>query len=222
MADTIYYYPLPSLDEENYSILDSHPHFNQMYDLEPVDPPHRRFKCVMDKCPAISIHRNHTYFLRSPFDYDLTYDYDSKKWTSKYEQEFSPIITPIDDQPYIQLKVLYLFWSEKKTNTQLWQHDAPLYTLDKLPTWDLVSGMIPIGSYTRNLSVGIALKDLRTHLIISRGDPLYSVTLVGDSAINLVKKKPSEKVFLQNIENYSKKEFCPYTFTKKLFQRWFK
>jgi len=81
--------------------------------------------------------------------------------------------------------------------------------------------MIPIGEYTRNTSVGFILKYNQNIIEIKKGEVITSFTLVGDSKIELIKEVPTHKVISRNIQNYTRKQFCPYTFSKKLFSRWF-
>lgn len=208
MINKIFYHPY---NPDNNPILDC------IFDLEPLNPPHIKYSSPMGKCPAMHVYKIHTYIVRSPFDFTL--EYIDKKW--QCSENIKNIIIE-DGNPYIQIQLFYLFWSEKKSKVKLWQSDPPLYTLNNLPTWYVTSGMIPIGEYTRNTSVGFILKPNEIKIEIKRGDALCSFTLVGDSHVELIKKVPSEKILRKNVENYSKKNFCPYTFSKKLFQRWFK
>ena len=205
--NNIYYYPYNP---------DNNPLLNCLYDLEPIDPPHKKYKSLLDACPAMEVHKEHTYLLKSPMDFTLTSE--NNKWTSS--DNVKDIIIP-SNKPYIQLQFYYLFWSKRKTNVKLWQHDPPLYTVNKATTWYTATGMIPIGEYTRNTSVGFILKYNQNTIEIKKGEIITSFTLVGDSKVELIKEVPTQKVINRNIQNYTRKQFCPYTFSKKLFSRWF-
>lgn len=220
MAETIYYHPLNPYNPDSFHI----PSDLELQDLEQINPPHKNYKSLMNGCPAMSVHQTHTYIIRSPLDFILFYNKEQGKWTEENSSEgrHSLILPSEDKQPYVQLLLFYLFWSEKDTNTKLWQHDPPLYTLDRLPTWYTTSGMIPIGEYTRNTSVGFILKPEEDRIEIKKKDVISSFTFVGNSAIKLIKKKPSHKIIKENIENYSRKKICPYTFSKQLFSKWLK
>ena len=194
------------------------------YDLELISPPDNEYKSRMDLCPAISVYKKHTYLVRSPIDISLIYDRNHNKWYewTKIGNTNLLIEPPSDGKPYVQLAMYYIFWTESKSNIQLWQHDPPLYALDKLPTWYTASGMIPIGEYTRNTSVGFVLKPNENNIDIKRGDVISSFTFMGDSAIKLVKKVPTNEVLGQNAKNAQKKKLCPYTLSRELFARWLK
>lgn len=221
MTNTIYYYPHPSHAETLHDY-DSHPFTDIMYDLELINPPHTKFKSQMDMCPSMSIYRNHTYLIRSPIDIELMYDNQSKEWkANKLTQEVFDLITPPAERlPYLQLKIHYLFWSDKKTNDKLWMHDIPLHEVSSTPAFYIASGMIPIGQYTRNTSLGIILNTNQTQIKIKRGQPLAAITLIGDSQIKLVKKKPSQDIINENLRHFQTPRFCPYYATKKIFSKW--
>jgi hypothetical protein len=219
-VEKIYYYPFNPYGTEG-SIEDYPRILEAIYDLEFLEPPHQKYASHMSMCPAMKVHNQMTYVIRSPFDFKLFYDPQISNWYSESSPLANTLIIPSQDQkPYIQLGVFYLFWVAKKSNTQLWLHDAPLYMLEQLPTWYISSGMIPIGEYTRNTSLGLILKPNQTDIIIKRGQPLCSITFVGDQGIELIKEKPSPEVLKQNIKNNQKKFICPYTYSKKLFARW--
>ena len=161
---TVYYYPFVMPTKECSSI-EEHPMLEVSFDLEKVNPPHTQFKSNIDLCPAMNVTRNHTYLLRSPIDITLSYRNDGRGWATvgqTSETIHSLITPPATDAPYIQLGFHYIFWSEKKSNTQLWMHDIPLHEVNDTPTWYVASGMIPIGKYTRNTTVGLILKSNHT------------------------------------------------------------
>lgn len=218
MTNNIYYCPLNPYNPESIHI----PSGLEISDLEQIDPPYRKYKSLMNGCPAMSVHSTHTYIVRSPLDFTLSYDRKQGSWKEENSSgnDHSLIIPSDDKHPYVQLSIFYLFWSDKKTNTKLWQHDPPLYTINKEITWYIASGMMPVGEYTRNTSIGLILKPDQDIIEINKGDIISSFTLIGDSKIKLTKKKPSQKIINQNTENYSRKRFCPYTFSKQLFARW--
>jgi hypothetical protein len=217
MSDVIFYHPLNPYNPGS-DIVPSGLYF----DLEPIDPPYRSYNSLLNKCPSMTIHNNHTYILRSPLDFVLCYNRNDGTWSEENSSKgkHTLILPSQDRQPYVQLSLYYLFWSERKTNTKLWQHDPPLYILDRLPTWYVTSGMIPIGEYTRNISVGFILRPGCDKIEIKKGEVVSAFTLVGDTKIKLKKKKPSLQVLRDNVENYTKKTLCPYTFSKQLFARW--
>lgn len=219
---TIYYHPHPPNTDkiENYQ---SHPFIDLLYDLEPINPPHTKFKSQMDVCPAMNIYRNHTYLLRSPVDMELRFEPDKGEWFvqgNMTEEVFDLIIPPGAQLPYLQLKIYYLFWSEKKTNDKLWMHDVPLHEVKQTPSFYVASGMIPVGEYTRNTSIGLILNTDKTTIKIKRGQPLAAFTLVGDSQIKLVKKLPTQKILDTNLRHFQTPRFCPYYATKTFFSRW--
>jgi hypothetical protein len=214
---TIYYYPhLPTGD------IEQHPFHDLMYDLEPIKPPHTQYKSDMSLCPAMLVNQSHTYLIRSPIDFNINYNYQSKKWaTQSTTQEISDLMMVHDDRkPYLQIAFYYLFWSEKKSNTQLWMHDVPLHEVNHTPTWYIASGMIPVGEYVRNTSVGLILKPDETKIKVEKGQPLAAITLVDNEKVKLVKKKPPQRIIDTNIRNNLKPKYCPYTAIKTLFSRW--
>jgi hypothetical protein len=162
--------------------------------------------------------------MRSPIDITLSYDRNEQRWSEWIKNKNTNYLIehPADGKPYVQMSMFYIFWTEQKSNTKLWQHDPPLYALDRLPTWYTVSGMIPIGEYTRNTSVGFILRPNENEIRISRGDVISSLTFVGDSAVKLVKKLPTSEVLEENTKNKNKKRICPYTLSRELFARWLK
>jgi len=212
--NTIYYYPhLP------HTPIESHPLYDLMYDLDPISPPHTQYKSNMSMCPAMSTYDQHTYIIRSPISFNLKYN---NTWTSP---PVSPEIQEMlmleeENKPYLQLATYYLFWSDKKTNTKLFLTDPPLYEVNSKPTYYVTSGMIPIGEYTRNTSIGLVLKPNNNTIKIERGQALAAITLVGDERIQLVKKKPPQHILDENNRNSGKPKYCPYLMTKTLFARW--
>lgn len=214
---TIYYYPHhPHRDIEEDAL------FDLMYDLEPINPPHTNYKSDLSVCPAMTVKQTHTYLIRSPIDFSLTYNHQQGKWSSPpVTQEIAQMfITQEDKQPYIQLGVYYLFWSEKKSNTQLWMHDAPLYEVNNTPSWYVASGMFPVGHYTRNTSIGIILKPEHNKIKVTRGQALASITLINNEKVKLVKKRPSQEIINANYRNLTTPKYCPFLATKTLFSRW--
>lgn len=177
----------------------------------------------MDKCPAMNVYSNHTYLIRSPFDFNMKYDRDKGEWdiSQNGELEKSLIILPKDKMPYIQLSVFYLFWCNKKCDVTLWQHDPPMWTQSGYKDWYIASGMIPIGEYTRNTSIGFGLKSGGSFVKINRGDVISSITFVSNSKVYLQKKNPKNRIFIKNIENNEKKFSCPMKWSFELFKKWF-
>lgn len=214
---TIYYYPY--LPNQN---IEQHPFYDLMYDLDVVNPPHTQYKSAMSSCPAMAIQQSHTYLIKSPIDFKISYNTQTKSWSSAATtKEISELFMPEDDkQPYLQLAVYYLFWSEKQSNTQLWMHDVPLHEVNTTPTWYIASGMIPIGTYTRNTSLGLILKPNQTKIQVERGQPLAAITLINNQKVNLVKKKPPQHIIDTNIRNHTKSKYCPFLAAKTLFSRW--
>ena len=169
--NTIYYYPhLP------HTPIESHPLYDLMYPLDPTSPPHSTYKSNMSMCPAMSTYDQHTYIIRSPISFNLKYN--DNQWTSP---PVSPEIQEMlmleeENKPYLQLATYYLFWSDKKTNTKLFLTDPPLYEVNNKPTYYVTSGMIPIGEYTRNTSIGLVLKPNNNTIKIERGQALAAIT----------------------------------------------
>ena len=215
--DKVYYYPFGFNSAiENYPEL-----LEAFYDLQPLDLPHKRYSSHMNMCPSMKVHDNLTFVLKSPFDFNLSYDTFTRQWKSDSSEIANKLVMPSqDNKPYIQLAIFYLFWTERKSNTQLWLHDTPIYLLEEIPTWYITSGMIPIGRYTRNTSIGLVLKPNQTSISIKKQQPLCSFTFVGDKGVELIKRKPSERIIKENLKNNQKKFVCPYTYSKKLFARW--
>ena len=213
--NTIYYYPhLP------HTPIESHPLYDLMYDLDSISPPHTQYKSNMSMCPAMSTYDQHTYIMRSPISFNLKYN--NNQWSSP---PVSPEIQEMlmleeENKPYLQLATYYLFWSDKKTNTKLFLTDPPLYEVNSKPTYYVTSGMIPIGEYTRNTSIGLVLQPDNNTIKIERGQALAAITLVGDERIKLVKKKPPQHILDENNRNSGKPKYCPYLMTKTLFARW--
>ena len=213
--NTIYYYPhLP------HTPIEQHPLFDLMYDLDPATPPHSTYKSNMTTCPAMNVYDQHTYIMRSPISFNLKYI--NNKWTSPpAAREIQDMLIPEEEnKPYLQLATYYLFWSDKKTNTKLFLTDPPLYEVNHTPTYYVTSGMIPIGEYTRNTSIGLVIKPDNNTIKVERGQALAAITLVGDQRIKLVKKKPPQHILDANFRNTHKPKYCPYLVTKTLFSRW--
>ena len=214
---TIYYYPY--LPNQN---IEQHPLFDLMYDIEPIIPPHTKYKSTMSSCPAMQVQQTHTYLLRSPIDFTVTYNHQSKSWSSPpTTQEISEMLMPEQDrQPYLQLATYYLFWTEKQSNTQLWMHDVPLHEVNDTPSWYIASGMFPVGTYTRNTSLGLILKPNYNKIKVERGQPLAAITLIDNEKVKLIKKKPPQHIIDANIRNHGKSKYCPFLAAKTLFSRW--
>ena len=213
--NTIYYYPhVPHVP------IETHPLFDLMYDLDLTSPPHSTYKSNMSMCPAMSTYDQHTYIMRSPISFNLKYN--NNQWSSApVSPEIQEMLTLEEkNKPYLQLSTYYLFWSEKKTNTKLFLTDPPLYEVNNRPTYYVTSGMIPIGEYTRNTSIGLVLKPNNNTIKIERGQALAAITFAGDQRIKLVKKKPPQHIINENNRNTSKPNYCPYLMTKTLFARW--
>ena len=221
-VEIVYYHPYYLNTDTDYMyFLDM---MDVTYDLELIVPPHKAHKSRLDICPAISVYNTHTYSIRSPINISLEYNHENGVW-----REWTPIGNtnlmiepPAEGMPYVQLAIYYIFWTEKKSNVKLWQHDPPLHAFNYIPSWYTVPGMIPIGEYTRNTSIGFALKPGENIIDIQRGDIISALTFVGDSKIQLVKRTPSQEVIKQNTDNANKKRKCPYTASKELFSRWLK
>ena len=214
--NTIHYYPfLPNVD------INQHPLLDLMYDLDPISPPHTQYKSIMSMCPAMSTYDQHTYIIRSPISFNLKYNNNTWTSPSPLSQEIQEmLVVEEENKPYLQLATYYLFWSDKKTNTKLFLTDPPLYEVNSKPTYYVTSGMIPIGEYTRNTSIGLVLKPDNNTIKVERGDALAAITLVGDEKIQLVKKKPPQHIINENLRNVGKPKYCPYLMTKTLFARW--
>ena len=215
--NTIYYYPHLA----QHINIEQHPLFDLMYDLETTNPPHQTYKSNMSKCPAMSVYDQHTFIIRAPISFTLKYT--DGGWTSStpLSTEIQDMLIPEEEnKPYLQIAVYYLFWSDKKTNTKLFLTDPPLYEVNTTPTYYVTSGMIPIGEYTRNTSIGLVLKPDNNTIKIERGQALAAITLVGDEKIKLVKKKPPQHILDENYRNTGKPKYCPYLATKTLFSRW--
>jgi hypothetical protein len=99
-------------------------------------------------------------------------------------------------------------------------HDIPLHEVTQTPSWYVASGMIPVGEYTRNTSIGLILNTNKTTIKIKRGQPLAAFTLVGDTQIKLVKQLPTQEILNDNLRHFQTPRFCPYYATKNLFARW--
>jgi hypothetical protein len=216
----LYYYPYTPYDTGER--IEEHPLFDLLYPLTPYDPPHKTDKqLLVNQCPAMQAFDNQSFIIKSPVDIRLDYDTFAKKLTTNApEGTRSLILTEQPDSPIIQLAFYYLFWQDKPSDTQLFLYDPPLYSLKSLPNFYITAGMIPIGQYTRNSSIGIIIKDKTKPVIIKRGQPLATITTLSSKKIQLKKTPPPQHILDTNARNLKMKKFCPYTFSKQLFSRW--
>jgi hypothetical protein len=171
------YYPPHNTGER----IEEHPLFDLLYPLTPYDPPHKTKTLIVNQCPAMQAFDNQSFIIKSPVDIRLDYDtFKNKLTTNAPEGTRSLILTEQPDSPIIQLAFYYLFWQDKPSDTQLFLYDPPLYSLKSLPNFYITAGMIPIGQYTRNSSIGIIIKDKTKPVIIKRGQPLshYHYTII--------------------------------------------
>jgi len=218
----LYYHPYSSDTHVQYtdiSIIEKSAMHDLLYDLEEYYPPHKNTaQLSVNQCPAMSTFDKQSFILRSPLDISLTYN---DGWTSSSPFAVQQLLK-IEDvkSPIIQFGFHYLFWQDKQSDTQLFLYDPPLYALDTLPNFYITAGMIPIGEYTRNTSLGIIVKDLSKPVKIKRGQALATFTAVSSKKIQLVKAKPPQSVINTNLRHTQLKDFCPYTASKKLFSRW--
>ena len=216
----LYYYPYTPYD--TFEPIESHPLFDLLYPLESYAPPHKEDKgLLVNKCPAMQAYDNQSFIIKSPVDIRLDYDtFANKLTTNAPEGTRSLILTEQPNSPIIQFAFYYLFWQDKPSDTQLFLYDAPLYSLNTLPNFYITAGMIPIGQYTRNSSIGIIIKDKTKPIIIKRGQPLATITALSSNRIQLIRKQPPQHILDTNARNLKMKKFCPYTFSKQLFSRW--
>jgi len=216
----LHYYPYTPYDTEER--IETHPLYDLLYPLENYNPPHKDDKQLMvNQCPAMQAFDNQSFIIKSPVDIRLDYDtFKNKLTTNAPEGTRSLILTEQPDSPIIQLAFYYIFWQDKPSDTQLFLYDPPLYSLKSLPNFYITAGMIPIGNYTRNSSIGIIIKDKTKPVIIKRGQPLATITALSSKRIKLKKTPPPQHILDTNARNLKMKKFCPYTFSKQLFSRW--
>lgn len=201
--------------------IEESPMYDLLYDLEAYSPPHKQTpSLIVNKCPAMTSYDNQSFILRSPLDIHLTYDTFKKKWHSTSPKAVYNLVMIEEDSTLLQLAFYYLFWQDKPSDTQLFMYDPPLYSLTTLPNFYVTAGMIPIGEYTRNTSIGLVPKDIEKPIKIKRGQPLATITAVSSQKIQLVKRKPPQSVLDTNQRHLKLKDFCPYTASRKLFSRW--
>ena len=195
--------------------------YDLMYPLDPLTPPHNNTKSIINKCPAITAYNNQSAVLRAPVEINLMWDTFKSEW--KYHGVIANkdfVIKTEDNSPIIQLKFYYLFWQDKPSNTQLFLYDPPLHQLNRLPNFYTTSGMIPIGEYTRNTSIGLVIKNKDKPIKINRGDALATITAVSDKKIKFIRKDPPKHILQTNYRHLMYKHLCPYTLSTKLFSRW--
>jgi hypothetical protein len=216
----LYYYPYTPYDVN--SRIEESPMFDLLYDLQPYKPPYQSNKNMMvNQCPAMNSFNNQSFIIQSPVDINLVWDSIKKSWLTQSPPGVkSLIMTQQDNSTTIQLAVYYLFWQDKQSDTQLFMYDPPLYSLTTLPNFYIASGMIPIGKYTRNTSVGLILKNTEKPINIKRGQPLATITALSSKKIDIIKKQPPKHILDTNARNLNMKQFCPYTFSKNLFANW--
>ena len=214
------YYPYTPYDTNER--IETHPLYDLLYPLENYNPPHKDDKqLVVNKCPAMQAFDNQSFIIKSPVDIRIDYDPFKKTFkTNVPEGTNTLILTEQVDSPIFQLAFYYIFWQDKQTDTQLFLYDPPLYSLKSLPNYYITAGMIPIGTYTRNTSIGIIVKDKNKPVIIKRGQPLATITALSSKRIKLKKTPPPQHILDTNARNLMMKKFCPYTFSKQLFSRW--
>jgi hypothetical protein len=216
----VFYYPYNPFDFKKN--IKEYPELLALYyDLEPAIPPHVSWKsCLLNMCPAMKVVDYNTYLIRSPFDFNIKYKNGKLDISENGELEKSLFILNNDDLPFLQLSIFYLFWTNIRCDITLWQHDPPFWAVNGPLTWYSTSGMIPIGKYTRNVSVGICLKEGHDNIKIKRGDVISAVTFAGTSSFKLEKMEPSERILRQNERNNRMKNICPYKASINLFKKW--
>lgn len=213
----LYYSPYIDTEGE----IQEHALYDLMYPLDPLTPPHNNTKSIINKCPAITAYNNQSAVLRAPVEINLMWDTFKSEW--KYHGVIANkdfVIKTEDNSPIIQLKFYYLFWQDKPSNTQLFLYDPPLHQLNRLPNFYTTSGMIPIGQYTRNTSIGLVIKNKDKPIKINRGDALATITAVSDKKIKFIRKDPPKHILQTNYRHLMYKHLCPYTLSTKLFSRW--
>ena len=216
----LYYYPYAPYADD--SRIEEHPLFDLLYPLEKYHPPHKDWaNYPTNRCPAMNAYENQSFIIKAPLDITLHYDSIGKCWKSDASPATKTLMMMDDEKSDIlQFAFYYLFWQDKPSDTQLFLYDPPLYSLTKLPNYYIASGMIPIGTYTRNTSIGIQLKDNTKPIRMKRGDALATVTAFSSQRIKLIRKQPPQHILDQNTRNLLLKKFCPYTASKQLFSRW--
>jgi len=215
------YYPYTPYDTGER--IEEHPLFDLLYPLTPYNPPHKDDKqLLVNSCPAMQAFDNQSFIIKSPVDIRIDYDTFTNTFRTNVPEGTSSLILGTGDQsvPILQFAFYYLFWQDKQTDTQLFLYDPPLYSLKSLPNYYITAGMIPIGNYTRNTSIGIVIKDKTKPVIIKRGQPLATITALSSKRIKLKKTPPPQHILDTNARNLKMKKFCPYTFSKQLFSRW--
>lgn len=201
--------------------IEESPMYDLLYDLESYSPPHKQnTSLTVNACPGMTSFDNQSFILRSPLDIHLIYDSIKKKWQTNAPPGTKQIIMTEENSTTLQFAFYYLFWQDKPSDTQLFMYDPPLYSLTALPNFYITAGMIPVGQYTRNTSVGLIPKDIEKPIKIKRGQPLATFTALSSKKIQLIKQKPSQEVLDTNKRHLFMKDFCPYTASKKLFSRW--
>lgn len=216
----LYYYPYtPHPGEVR---IEEHPLFELLYPLEQYHPPHKDWlHYPTNACPSMKAFENQSFVVRSPIDISLQYDSISKKWSTDASEKMRRLITINDNtSDVLQLGFYYLFWQDKKSDTQLFFYDPPLYALESLPNFYITAGMIPVGKYTRNISFGLQIKDNTKPIKIKRGQPIATITVLSSHKVDLIRKEPSQKILDTNHRNLLMKHFCPYTASRKLFSNW--
>lgn len=215
----LYYHPYTPYTTN--TRIEESPMYDLLYDLEAYAPPHKENTSLqVNKCPGMTSFDNQSFILRSPLDIHLVYDTFKKEWKTNAPEGTKSLIMTEQNSTILQLAFYYLFWQDKQSDTQLFMYDPPLYSLTTLPNFYITAGMVPIGQYTRNTSVGLIPKDIDKPIKIKRGQPLATFTAFSSKKIQLIKQTPPQHILDANSRHLKMKHFCPYTFSKQLFSRW--
>lgn len=200
-----------------------------LYDVEAVKYPYLKNNGQISQCPALKVSQNMTYVIKSPVDLKISFNKKRNGIEIDFPKPSVPKVLCLSQEPirsldhiYFQTSFSYLFWTDSK-DVQLWMHDVPEMLKTSEKNYYIASGMLPIGKYVRMINEPFIMKpteeDVQT-FEISRSEPIMGITFFSKDKISLIKKEPPKEILQAAWRNSSKKEFCPYTFSRDLFKKW--
>lgn len=168
------------------------------------------------RCYAAIKDLKNTYIVKSPVDFNLFIDHETKNIFCDRGNEFLSNYFDISRGSIQFGPELYLFSEESLTFTQLapYFHDAPY------KEYYGVTGSFNISKWFRPVMTGLINKNLNSknnNIIIKRGDPLYYIKFNTEESIELINYSMNEKIKKYSLDCFGYKNFVHSQKLAKLY-----
>lgn len=132
------------------------------------------------KCPALSKQFANSFTINSPYDLNITFDYDKKEvYTDRFGQNYfdKQIINRTHQSPnnpfLVSLPMQYLFFT--KENVEIELTEVPILNSISTENYRLIVGGFNISKWYRPIELAVEVKDPTKPISLKLNDPLALV-----------------------------------------------